>query len=245
MFDLTSRTALVTGASGGIGSAVARSLHDCGARVVLAGRRRDVLEKIAGELGADTCVVTAAQGTAEGDEELVRDAIAAGGTIDILVNNAGVTADSLAMRMKDDDWQRVIDVNLTSGFRIARGLLRGMLKRRFGRIIGITSVIGMTGNQGQSNYAASKAGVMGMTRSIAQEVAKRGITVNCVAPGFISTAMTDVLSDDLRQSITHNIPMERIGSPPDVAAAVVYLASNEAGYVTGQTIHVNGGLAMY
>ncbi|MDA0219299.1 MAG: 3-oxoacyl-[acyl-carrier-protein] reductase [Proteobacteria bacterium] len=244
MFDLSGKKALVTGASGGIGGAIASALHAQGAEVVLTGRRRDALDALAATLGDRVHVIVSDLSTAEGAEALVREAEAAMGQVDILVNNAGITADTLAMRMKDEDWSRVIELNLTSGFRLIRALLRGMLKRRAGRIIGITSVVGTTGNPGQANYAAAKAGMVGMSKSLAQEVAERGITVNCVAPGFIDTAMTEVLSDEVKGKLLTRIPAGRLGSSEDVAAAVAWLASDEAGYVTGQTLHVNGGMAM-
>ena len=244
MHDLTGRTALVTGASGGIGGAIARRLHAQGARVTLAGRRRDALDRLAGELGERTFVAVADLGNAGADRELAKAAEEAMGHVDIVVNNAGIVADSLAVRLSDEDWQRVIDLNLTSGFRIVQALLRGMIRRRHGRIVGITSVVGVTGNPGQANYAAAKAGIIGMSKSLAQEVAQRGITVNCVAPGFIETAMTDNLPDAVRDTIVRRIPAGRLGSAQEVAAAVGYLASDEAGYVTGQTLHVNGGMAM-
>jgi len=244
MFDLSGKKALVTGASGGIGGAIATALHGQGAEVVLTGRRRDALDALAATLGERVHVIVSDLSTAEGAEALVKEADAAMGQVDILVNNAGITADTLAMRMKDEDWSRVIELNLTSGFRLIRALLRGMLKRRSGRIIGITSVVGTTGNPGQANYAAAKAGMVGMSKSLAQEVAERGITVNCVAPGFIDTAMTEGLSDDIKAKLLTRIPAGRLGSSEDVAAAVAWLASEEAGYVTGQTVHVNGGMAM-
>ena len=244
MFDLSGKKALVTGASGGIGGAIASALHAQGAEVVLTGRRRDALDALAATLGDRVHVIVSDLSTAEGAEALVREAEAAMGQVDILVNNAGITADTLAMRMKDEDWSRVIELNLTSGFRLIRALLRGMLKRRAGRIIGITSVVGTTGNPGQANYAAAKAGMVGMSKSLAQEVAERGITVNCVAPGFIDTAMTEVLSDEVKAKLLTRIPAGRLGSSEDVAADVAWLASDEAVYVTGQTLHVNGGMAM-
>jgi 3-oxoacyl-[acyl-carrier protein] reductase len=244
MFDLTGKTALVTGASGGIGGAIATSLHRQGATVALAGTRREALDKLAGALKDRVHVFTADLGDAASTEALLKDAEAAMGKLDILVNNAGLTRDNIAMRMKDEEWQKVIDVNLTAGFRLARAAMRGMMKRRFGRIIGITSVVGVTGNPGQANYAAAKAGMIGMSKALAQELASRSITVNCVAPGFIETAMTDALTDDQRGQILPKVPAGRLGNADEIAAAVVYLASDEAAYVTGQTIHVNGGMAM-
>jgi 3-oxoacyl-[acyl-carrier protein] reductase len=244
MFDLSEKRALVTGASGGIGGAIAKSLHAAGATVALSGTRIDALQAVADDLGERAHVTPADLGSAEGAEALINDAITAMGGVDILVNNAGLTRDQLAMRMKDDDWQTVLDVNLTAAFRLSRACLRGMMKARFGRIIGITSVVGATGNAGQTNYAASKAGMIGMSKSLAQEVASRGITVNCVAPGFIETAMTDVLSDDLKTKLLAGIPAGRLGHVDDIASACVYLASEEASYMTGQTLHVNGGMAM-
>lgn len=244
MFDLSGKTALVTGASGGIGGAVARALHAQGAELVLSGTRTDALEALAKELGEGVHVVPCNLSDPQGPDALARSAEAATGGIDILVNNAGLTRDGLAVRMKDDDWQQVLDVNLTAGFRLIRTCLRGMMKKRWGRIVGITSVVGVTGNAGQANYAASKAGMIGMSKSLAQEVASRGITVNCIAPGFIVTPMTDALPEERRQHLLSDIPAGRLGKPEDVAAAVVYLASEEAAYVTGQTLHINGGLAM-
>jgi len=244
MFDLSGKRALVTGASGGIGGAIAKHLHACGATVALSGTRVEALQTVADELGDRAHVTPADLGSAEGAEALINDASTAMGGVDILVNNAGLTRDQLAMRMKDEDWQLVLDVNLTAAFRLSRACLRGMMKARFGRIIGITSVVGATGNAGQTNYAASKAGMIGMSKSLAQEVASRGITVNCVAPGFIETPMTDVLSDDLKTKLLAGIPAGRLGNVDDIASACVYLASDEASYMTGQTLHVNGGMAM-
>ena len=245
MFSLEGKSALVTGASGGIGGAIARQLHDRGAEVVLSGTRAEALEELASSLGDRTRVLTANLGDAESVVNLATEAekISDGG-IDILVNNAGVTRDGLLLRMKDEDWEQVIAVNLGSSFRLARALLRGMMKRRWGRVIGISSIVGVTGNPGQVNYAASKAGMVGFSKALAAEVANRGITVNVVAPGFIQTAMTDVLGDDQREKLLSGIPAGRLGSPDDIASAVTYLASEEASYVTGATLHVNGGMAM-
>lgn len=244
MFDLTGKFALVTGATGGIGSAVAEALHARGATVGLSGTREAVLNEVAAKLGDRAHVLPCNLADAEAVNGLIGKAEAAMGQIDILVNNAGITRDGLAMRMKDEDWQTVLDVNLTAAFRLARASLKGMMKRRWGRIISITSVVGTTGNPGQLNYAAAKAGLTGMTKSLAQEVASRNITANCVAPGFIQTAMTDVLTDQQKEMISQKIPAGRLGQGPEIAAAVVYLASEEAAYVTGQTLHVNGGMAM-
>lgn len=244
MFDLTGKRAVVTGASGGIGGAIAKALHARGATVALSGTREDALKQVASDLGARAHVAVADLSSAEGADALIAAAEKAMGGIDILVNNAGLTRDTLAMRMKDDDWRLVLEVNLTSAFRLSRACLRGMMKQRWGRIISITSVVGTTGNAGQANYAASKAGLVGMSKSLAAEVASRGITVNCVAPGFIATAMTDVLSDEVKGKILGNVPAGRLGDSADVAAGVVYLASEEAAYVTGQTLHINGGMAM-
>jgi len=244
MFDLSGRKALVTGASGGIGGAIAKALHAQGCVVGLSGTRVDALETVAGDIGDGAHVVPADLSSAEGADQLAKDAAAAMDGIDILVNNAGLTRDNLAMRIKDEDWQAVIDVNLTSAFRLSRAVMRGMMKARWGRIIGITSIVGVTGNAGQANYAASKAGMIGMSKALAQEVASRNVTVNCVAPGFIATAMTDVLSDDQKDKLSAGIPAGRMGDVDDIAAACVYLASDEAAYVTGQTLHVNGGMAM-
>jgi 3-oxoacyl-[acyl-carrier protein] reductase len=244
MFDLTGKNALVTGASGGIGRAIATALHAQGASVALSGTRVDALTELAGELGERAHVTAANLGDPEAADQLAKDAAAALGSVDILVNNAGLTRDNLAMRLKDEDWQVVLDVNLTAAFRLSRAVLRGMMKARWGRIVGITSVVGVTGNAGQANYAASKAGMIGMSKSLAQEVASRGITVNCVAPGFIATAMTEALSEDQQAKISASIPSGRMGEIDEIAAGVVYLASDEAAYVTGQTLHINGGMAM-
>jgi 3-oxoacyl-[acyl-carrier protein] reductase len=244
MFDLNGKHALVTGASGGIGGAIARALHGAGAKVVLAGRRAEPLQALKSELGERAAVVTGDLGELDKVDALFKDAEAAYGQLDILVNNAGFTRDGLAMRMKDEDWQKVLDVDLTAGFRLIRAALRGMMKRRWGRVIGITSIVGVTGNPGQANYAAAKAGMIGMSKSLAQEVASRNITVNCVAPGFITTAMTEVLPPEQTERLKAAIPAGRMGTPADIAAAALYLASEEAAYVTGQTLHVNGGMAM-
>jgi 3-oxoacyl-[acyl-carrier protein] reductase len=244
MFDLTGRTALVTGASGGIGGAIARALHGAGATVALSGTREGPLQELAASLGDRAHVVPADLSKPEAAAALVKDAAAAMGSMDILVNNAGITRDNLFMRMSDDEWGQVMDVNLTSVFRLSRAALRGMMKARWGRIVTITSVVGSTGNPGQGNYAAAKAGLVGMSKSLAYEVASRGITVNCVAPGFIATPMTDSLTDDQKGKILSQIPAGRMGAPEEIAAAVLYLASPEAAYVTGATLHVNGGMAM-
>jgi len=244
MFDLSGKTALVTGASGGIGGAIARALHGAGATVAISGTRREALDSLAGDLGERVAVLPCNLSDLTAAAELPRQVESELGSLDILVNNAGLTRDNLAMRMKDDEWDQVLQVNLTAGYRLARASLRGMMKRRWGRIIAITSVVGQTGNPGQVNYAASKAGMTGMSKALAQEVASRGITVNCVAPGFIETAMTDALADQQKEKLLSVIPVGRLGSPDDVAACVYFLASEEAGYVTGQTLHVNGGMAM-
>lgn len=244
MFSLEGRRALVTGASGGIGGAIATALHACGAEVGLSGTRTEALEALAATLGGRTHVLPADLGDREAVDGLVGRAEEAMGGLDILVNNAGLTRDGLAMRMKDEDWAIVLQVNLEAAFRLSRAALRGMMKQRFGRIIGITSVVGVTGNAGQVNYAASKAGLIGMSKALAQEVAARGITANCVAPGFIQSAMTDALNEKQRDAIMGTIPAGRLGTGEEVASAVVYLASDEAAYVTGQTLHVNGGMAM-
>jgi 3-oxoacyl-[acyl-carrier protein] reductase len=244
MFDLTGRTALVTGASGGIGGAIARALHGQGAVVALSGTRVGPLEELAAELGERTHVLPCDLGDAAAVEALPKSAAEAMGSLEVLVNNAGITKDQLMMRMSDEDWARVIEVNLTSTMRLSRGVLRGMMKARWGRIVNISSVVGVTGNPGQANYVASKAGVIGMSKALSAEVASRGITVNCVAPGFIESAMTDALNEDQKARILGQIPAGRMGTGAEVAAAVVWLASAEAAYVTGQTLHVNGGMAM-
>jgi 3-oxoacyl-[acyl-carrier protein] reductase len=244
MFDLSGQTALVTGASGGIGGAIARALHRQGAAVAVAGTRAAALAELAAELGERAHALTADLADPGSPDRLVRDTDAVLGHIDILVNNAGITRDALALRLRDADWQAVIEVNLSAAFRLTRAALRGMLRRRHGRVICITSVVGITGNASQANYAAAKAGLIGMAKSLAAETATRNITVNCIAPGLITTAMTDKLTDEQRGRIGASIPMGRFGAVEDVAAAAVYLASAEAGYVTGQTLHVNGGMAM-
>ncbi|TKZ20869.1 3-oxoacyl-[acyl-carrier-protein] reductase [Shimia litoralis] len=244
MFDLTGKTALVTGASGGIGGEIAKVLHAAGATVGLSGTRVEPLESLASELGERAHVLPCNLSDGAAVDALPKQAIEAMGAVDILVNNAGITRDQIFMRMSDDEWQSVLDVNLTSTMRLCRGVMRPMMKARWGRIINISSIVGATGNPGQANYAASKAGMVGMTKSIAYEVASRGITANAVAPGFIATAMTDKLTDDQKSKINVQIPANRMGNPEEIAAAVLYLASPEAGYVTGTTLHVNGGMAM-
>jgi 3-oxoacyl-[acyl-carrier protein] reductase len=244
MFDLTGLNALVTGATGGLGGAMARALHAQGATVAISGTRASALEALAAELGERTHVLPCDLSDKTAVEALVPAAETAMGHLDILVNNAGITRDGLFMRMKDEDWDKVLEVNLTSAFRLSRSALRGMMKRRFGRIVSITSIVGVTGNPGQGNYAASKAGMIGMSKSLAAEVASRNITVNCIAPGFIESPMTDALNEKQRESILGTIPAGKLGTGADIAAALVYLASREAQYVTGQTLHVNGGMAM-
>ena len=245
MFSLSGKLALVTGASGGIGAAIARQLHAQGATVVLSGTREPALQELAGSLGERALIAVAnLSDAAEADGLVAKAEEIAGQTLDILVNNAGLTRDTLAIRMKDADWSQVMTVDLESPFRLARAALKGMLRRRSGRIISIASVVGTTGNAGQANYAAAKAGIVGMSKSLAQEAGPRGVTVNVVAPGFIETPMTDVLSDGIREKLVGSIPLGRMGSPNDVASAVTYLASEEAGWVTGTTLHVNGGMAM-
>ena len=244
MSDLTNKNALITGASGGIGSAIARRLHAAGAKVALSGTRQEPLERLANELGERAFILPCNLNDMAAVEALPKQAIDALGSLDILVNNAGITRDNLFMRMSDEEWQTVINVNLTATMKLCKGALRGMMKSRWGRIINISSVVGATGNPGQGNYAASKAGMVGMSKSLAYEVASRGITVNVVAPGFIATAMTDKLADDRKEAILAQIPAGRMGAAEDIASAVGYLASDGAGYVTGSTLHVNGGMAM-
>ena len=244
MFDLSGMTALVTGASGGIGSAIAGALAGQGARVALSGTREEALRKVQGELGGDHIILPTNLSDAAAVDALVPQAVEQLGKLDILVNNAGVTRDNLAMRMKDEEWSDVIRINLEAAFRLARAALKPMMRARHGRIISITSVVGATGNPGQANYAASKAGLVGMSKALAQEVASRGITVNCIAPGFIASAMTEGLPDAQKEALLGRIPVGKLGEGSDVAAAAVYLASREAQYVTGQTLHVNGGMAM-
>jgi 3-oxoacyl-[acyl-carrier protein] reductase len=244
MFELTGKSALVTGASGGIGGAIARQLHSQGATVALSGTRVEPLQALAADLGERAHVTPCNLSDAASVEALPKVAAEAMGGLDILINNAGVTRDNLFMRMSDDEWDQVISVNLTASFRLSRAVVRGMMKKRWGRIIGITSIVGVTGNPGQGNYAAAKAGMIGMSKSLAAEVASRGITVNCIAPGFITTAMTDKLNEDQKGKLLGAIPAGRMGTSDEIASAAVYLASEEAAYVTGQTIHVNGGMAM-
>lgn len=244
MFNLDGKFALVTGATGGIGGAIAKALHGAGAHVAISGRNTDKLEALKAELGDRVSVLPADLSDPEGGIALIKAAEEAMGQIDILVNNAGLTRDNLSMRMKDEEWQEVIDVNMTATFKMAKAAQRGMMKRRTGRIINIASIVGVTGNPGQCNYVASKAGMIGWSKAMAQEVASRGITVNCVAPGFIATAMTDALNDDQKERINSTIPAGRMGGADDIAAATLYLATDEAAYVTGQTLHVNGGMAM-
>ncbi|MCF6196185.1 MAG: 3-oxoacyl-[acyl-carrier-protein] reductase [Emcibacter sp.] len=244
MFDLDGKCALVTGASGGLGKAIATALYNSGAKVVLSGTRVDPLEQLAAELGERAFVVPANLSDPESVAALPKAAEEAMGQVDILVNNAGITRDNIAMRMKDAEWDDVMQVNLKAAFKLSQGLMRGMMKRRWGRMINITSIVGVTGNPGQANYAASKAGMIGMTKSLAQELASRNITVNCIAPGFIESPMTDVLSDDQKNNLLANVPMKRLGIADEIAAGALYLASAEAAYVTGQTLHINGGMAM-
>lgn len=244
MFDLSGKCALITGASGGIGSAVARALHGQGATVAVSGTRKDALDSLVQELGDRAYATPCDLSDPDAVGALIGDAEGVMESVDIVVNNAGITRDNIAVRLKDEDWQQVIDVNLTAAFRISRGALRGMMRRRWGRIINVTSVVGVSGNAGQANYAASKAGLIGLSKSLAQEVASRSITVNCVAPGFIETAMTEVLEGEQRDRLAAAIPAGRFGVSSDVASAVLYLASEEASYVTGHSLHVNGGMVM-
>ncbi len=244
MFDLSGKTALVTGATGGIGGAIAKALHAQGATIGISGRNEEKLNALAGELGDNVHVLAADLSGDDAIADLVKRTEEAMGQIDILVNNAGLTRDNLSMRMKDEEWQDVLDVNLTAPFKLAKAVQRGMMKRRQGRIINISSIVGVTGNPGQCNYVASKAGMIGWSKAMAQEVASRGITINCIAPGFIATAMTDALNDDQKDKINATIPAGKMGTSEDIAAAAIYLASDESAYITGQTIHVNGGMAM-
>ncbi|MEL6645123.1 MAG: 3-oxoacyl-ACP reductase FabG [Pseudomonadota bacterium] len=245
MFDLSGKMALVTGASGGIGGAIAKALHGAGATVALSGTRTEPLEALAAELGERAHVLPCNLSDLEAVDALPKQAVEAMGGLDILVNNAGITRDNLFMRMSDEEWQSVLNVNLTATMKLCKGVMRGMMKARWGRIVNISSVVGVTGNPGQANYAASKAGMVGMSKSLAYEVASRGITVNCVAPGFITTAMTEKLTEDQKAAILTQVPAGRMGGAEEIGAAVLYLASPEAGYVTGATLHVNGGMAMF
>ena len=245
MFELTGKTALVTGASGDIGRAIAKTLHSQGAGVALSGTKVDRLEALAGELGDRVCVAPGDLSTTDGAKAVVEAADAGLGQIDILVNNAGLTRDNLAMRLRDEDFEQVLEVNLVSAFRLARAVMKGMLKRRWGRIISVTSVVAFVGNPGQANYSASKAGLVGMTRSLAAELSIRGVTVNCVAPGFIVSKMTDGLTDAQKDRILQTIPAQRMGDAAEIASGVAFLASDEAGYITGHTLHINGGMAMF
>ena len=245
MFDLTGKTALVTGATGGIGAAVARALHAQGATVAISGTRREVLDTLAGELGSRVHVLPCDLADKNAVELLVPSAEEKMEKLDILVANAGVTKDNLFVQLKDEDWDQVIAVNLTATFRLTRAAVKTMMRRRFGRVIGISSIVGVTGNPGQGNYTAAKAGMIGMMKSVAAEYAKRNVTANCIAPGFIATPMTDKLNDKQREAILGRVPAGKLGTPADVAAAAVYLASDEAGYITGQTLHINGGMAMF
>lgn len=244
MFKLEGKKALVTGATGGLGAEIARALHKQGAHLVISGTRKEKLDALAKELGNHVTVIPCDLSSTESTQKLIPEAEAALGGLDILVNNAGLTQDGLMMRMSDEQWGKVIEVNLSSVFRLSRDAIKGMMKKRAGRIINITSIVGVTGNAGQANYAASKAGLIGLSKSLAAEVATRGITVNCIAPGFIESPMTDVLNDKQREAILNEIPQGAIGSPDDIAAGVVYLASDESKYITGQTLHINGGMAM-
>lgn len=244
MFKLEGKKALVTGATGGLGAEIARALHKQGAHLVISGTRKEKLDELAKELGKNVSVIPCDLSSPESTLKLIPEAETALGGLDILINNAGLTQDGLMLRMSDEQWAKVIEVNLTSVFRLSREAIKGMMKKRAGRIINITSVVGVTGNPGQANYAASKAGLIGLSKSLAAEVATRGITVNCIAPGFIESPMTDVLNEKQRETILNEIPQGAIGSPQDIAAGVVYLASDEAKYITGQTLHINGGMAM-
>lgn len=244
MFDLTGKCALVTGASGGLGSAIARALHAAGAKVALSGTREEPLKALAAELGDGAFVVPANLSDPASVAALPKAAAEAMGSVDILVNNAGITRDNISMRLKDDDWDSVMQVNLKAAFNLTQGVMRGMMKKRTGRIINITSIVGVTGNPGQVNYAASKAGMIGMSKSFAHELASRNITVNCIAPGFIESPMTDELTDEQKSSLLVNVPAGRLGRGDEIAAGVLYLASDEADYITGQTLHINGGMAM-
>ena len=244
MFDLTGKTALVTGATGGIGNAIARSFHRQGATIALSGTRRELLDQLAGELKDRVHVLPCDLADSAEIELLVPRSEQTMGSLDILVANAGITKDNLLVQLRDEDWDRVIAVNLTATFRLVRAAVRGMMRRRFGRIIGISSVVGITGNAGQSNYTATKAGIIGLIKSVAAEYAKRGITANAIAPGFVATAMTEKLNDSQRQAILSRVPAGRLGTGAEIAAAAVFLASDEAAYITGQTLHVNGGMAM-
>ncbi|MDZ7712639.1 MAG: 3-oxoacyl-[acyl-carrier-protein] reductase [Rhodovibrio sp.] len=244
MFDLSGKTALITGATGGIGGEIARALHKQGATVAVSGTRKEKLDELASELGERVHVLPCNLSEPAEVNQLVANAEKAMGGLDILVNNAGLTRDTLAMRMKDDDWEKVLEVNLTAAFRLSRAAIKGMMKRKRGRIINISSVVAQTGNAGQANYISSKAGLIGMAKGLATEVASRNITVNCVAPGFIETAMTDALNEKQREATLSRVPAERLGTPAEVAACVAFLASDEAGYVTGHTLHANGGMAM-
>lgn len=244
MFDLTGKTALVTGATGGIGGAIARAFHSCGATVVLSGTRVEVLEELSQELGANSHAIACNLGDAQAVADLPGQVEELTGQLDILINNAGITRDGLLLRMKDEDWDVVMDINLKAAFQLSRATIKGMMRRRVGRIISITSVVGVTGNPGQTNYAASKAGMIGFSKALAREVASRNITVNCIAPGFIETAMTDALNEKQKDAILASIPSGRLGTVAEVASAAVFLSSEEAAYMTGQTLHVNGGMAM-
>lgn len=244
MFDLKGKKALVTGATGGLGAEIARALHRQGAEVVISGTRKEKLEALAKEIGKGVYIIPCDLSSSEATLALIPEAEKVLDGLDILVNNAGLTQDGLMLRMNDEQWEKVIDVNLTSIFRLSREAIKGMMKRRMGRIINITSIVGVTGNPGQTNYAASKAGLIGLSKSLAAEVATRGITVNCIAPGFIKSPMTDELNEKQREKILSSIPQGEIGSPEDIAAGIVYLASNEAKYITGQTLHINGGMTM-